>query len=1018
MGQEILYCFKCRTRIVGADFAKGGAFQVGNRVSCSACAAELLRTLPPEERERFLPQMFKATRERRSSGSGTTLEAMDAPLGSSPSRMNAPVIGSSSRLRATSAGPPGGVERRRSRNTVRRLWEQRSRRNMALAAAAAVLLVAVVIVLLNSGGGRSPGSDPAPGAPLTKVAPALGPAAATAEPQEVRKAREFARDYPRDLEGQIAQWRGALLTVDPKTFETVQKELGRLLAVQKEAVAKALAELEVQTKPYLDREEFAVAADLLQTARARFASPEWILAVDRKIEKARSDPARLLPGLLEKAADARRRGAADEIGSLGARVRKWGRRDLASDFEAALAAAPGAPTPAPAPAPSPAAAAPKELEAYRTAWEAAFGRAAAGDLRGAAEELAAATQGLPEGPVRAESAEDLEAIRRAAGAAQEIREALSRTAKGQKVSLERWNDLGAPEKVEGTVLAAEPGRLVLRSEAGTIALEIGELTLVAIADQILARPARKPGEDRTAALLALLGGDQERADRLKVELPERWRKFSPRAASATTVGREAEARRLYVEAEEAAADPSRVATALRNTKTLLADYAGTAFVVRNKAALGARPNLGKEYLFFPDTLRGAGTFKPTKAGKLDSAWLSERDSDAAATPQNYVELSFTALADSEYRLWVYAGACCLETFAFGVQGTEMVLPSARATAAEPGGAAWVPVRPTPPLKKTHAMHNGPKSPARWEWIPIPVPKYASPGVKVVRILTDQQGFAVATASVSALTSSPPRESDLKDLEKFRPRGRPTASEKEIPGLVAHWRFDEGAGESAAEALGKLPPATLHGASWATGRWGAGLRFDGGNSWADLPSAPALDRIAEGSYTVAAWFQADGLPPGQGDEGNASYGIVIRTGLHTGLYYGNNGSFSFMQWFVNPDDPSKSSNVWTASGGKGFPPNVFHHVAGVLDRDTGKALIYVNGKQESSNAFPSQAKAWNYGSVPWRVGIGGPNYPVWRWCTKGVVDEVRFYSRALGAAEVEALSRGPGRAPAPPDAARR
>ena len=41
MGQEILYCYKCQTKIVGADFSGGKAFQVGNHVSCSSCAADL-----------------------------------------------------------------------------------------------------------------------------------------------------------------------------------------------------------------------------------------------------------------------------------------------------------------------------------------------------------------------------------------------------------------------------------------------------------------------------------------------------------------------------------------------------------------------------------------------------------------------------------------------------------------------------------------------------------------------------------------------------------------------------------------------------------------------------------------------------------------------------------------------------------------------------------------------------------------------------------------------------------------
>src|ERR1041384_3856828 len=50
MGQEIVYCFKCATRLLGADFEHGRAIRAGNRAACKACAAELLASLPPEDR--------------------------------------------------------------------------------------------------------------------------------------------------------------------------------------------------------------------------------------------------------------------------------------------------------------------------------------------------------------------------------------------------------------------------------------------------------------------------------------------------------------------------------------------------------------------------------------------------------------------------------------------------------------------------------------------------------------------------------------------------------------------------------------------------------------------------------------------------------------------------------------------------------------------------------------------------------------------------------------------------------
>ncbi len=982
MGQEILYCFKCQTRIVGTDFGKGAAYEVGNNVCCSKCATELLTTLPPKDRESLIAQMFKATQERKSGSTNSALPAMAAPLTSS-----------STRMRTAASNPPS--ERRRSGDTARRLWSQQSKNSMTFAVVGVALLVVLAIVMLNSGGKAAP-----TGVSTRVIATPTDARPSSAEHDEIRKARDFARAHPQDIDGQIGAWRGALLAADRTPgAELAQKELDRLLVVQKDAVKTALLVLDAQAKPYLANEEFVSAADILRAARSKFAAPEWTMVVDRKIDDARSAAVSLLPDLKQKALAAQRRGAADEVKAIQTRVRKWGHPDLTRDLEAALSEATTPEDRKPPPTPTPVPAGSKELEAYRPRWEAAFRRAAAGDATGAAQELGAAVQALTEAPLKTEGNEDLEALRRAGAALQEIRESVARTPKGQKTSLERWNEAGAAERIDGSVANTEPGRLVLRTESGIVPVDIGELTLVGIADLFAARPSKKPGDERTAALLALLGGDLDRAAKWKVELPERWKTFAPKAAAALTAGREGEARRLFAEAEDAAADPTRIGVALANYKTLLAEYSTTAFVARNRASLNGRPNLGKEYLFVPDTLRGAGTFSLTKAGKMESAWLSERDADAATAAKNFVEFSFTALPDLDYKLWVYAAGCCLETFSFGVQGTEMVLPSARSTAAEPGAAAFIPIRPPLLLKKTHDMHTGAKSPTRWEWIPVPLPKYAAPGIKVVRLLTDQKGFAVAYASVSALTSSTPRESELKEIEKVRTK-RALPSEKDIAGLVAHYRLDEGNGTSAQDETGKIEACKISGATWAGGRLGSGLRFDGGNSWAELPNPPALDKLAENSYTIMAWFKPEDLPPGSDDQNNAFYGLILRPGRHIGLAYRGNGCFSLMQWFI--DD---ASNAYVhGAHSRTCPAGVFYHVAGVLDRGSNALLIYINGRLDASEKVDPSLRLLSFSGVPWRLGIGAPGADRWRWCAKGVLDEVRLYNRALTAPEIEALYR--------------
>jgi hypothetical protein len=61
MGQGIVYCFKCSSRIVGADSDKGVGYTIGDRIACAECASTMLPTLPQDQREDLLARMSKTT---------------------------------------------------------------------------------------------------------------------------------------------------------------------------------------------------------------------------------------------------------------------------------------------------------------------------------------------------------------------------------------------------------------------------------------------------------------------------------------------------------------------------------------------------------------------------------------------------------------------------------------------------------------------------------------------------------------------------------------------------------------------------------------------------------------------------------------------------------------------------------------------------------------------------------------------------------------------------------------------
>jgi hypothetical protein len=766
VGQEICYCYKCQRRVVGAEFVSGKAFQVGNHVSCSACAAELLQTLGPDERQQLLSKMFRATQDRQSHTSGA-LQAQADPQQPGSTRSLRANRQSTVRIPVVDAAPPPG-----------------NPRMMAIALGGSLVVVAFGALALFFMGGKErrdsarTSEEPAPSterhaAPSPAAAPAPS-AAHEAARTAIRKARDVASRNPKDLEGQIGAWKEAadLAAGTPSSAE-VRRELDAVLERRKAAIPAEWAELDAKAKAHEVKEEYQAAIDLLQSARLRYSVPEWTQPLDRRVGE--------LYGSV-----ARRAAAPPQAAEL---------------VRTTPPAPPRAETPRPAPSPA-------ELR-----WEAALGRASARDYPAALEQLK-------------DAAADQDALRAAAAVLQESQDLIARWPRGQSLAVE------APEHVEGALLRAEPGRVAIKQAAGPAWVEIGDITPACLAELFRARAAKKPDDDRAAALFCLLEGDVLAAKTIAGagadRIPEKYWQYGAKVAdlrqSPDIQARESEARELWKASEDGQTDYARALPSVESCRKLLSDYAGTGFVERNRAAIASRAAGPKDYLFCPDNLKPAGSWKAGRSAKADSFWTCEKDSIG-----NYIDLGFSAFPGIEYRCWVYAGACCQETFAFSAQGTEMKTPK-DAMPAEPGTNVLVPVRNTiVGLKKAHSMHNGPKAPSQWAWISVPLPKYASSGAKVVRLVGEQQGFSVAYAAVTA-QKDPPRDADLKEFER---------TWKELAG---------------ARKLAPPPPVVRPGKLVCAEDFSKGRgRFTGGGEIvdADLPGKKALAVPPSGS-SVSGW----------------------------------------------------------------------------------------------------------------------------------------------------------------------
>jgi hypothetical protein len=216
------------------------------------------------------------------------------------------------------------------------------------------------------------------------------------------------------------------------------------------------------------------------------------------------------------------------------------------------------------------------------------------------------------------------------------------------------------------------------------------------------------------------------------------------------------------------------------------------------------------------------------------------------------------------------------------------------------------------------------------------------------------------------------------------------------GPAGHWTFDDEKAP-AADAAGRAAGKLVKGPVSVEGRVGRALRFDGKGAHVEIPNTEALKKIQEGSFTLAAWFKADELPPGTDADNNAYCGIVMKAGNHLGLRFNNDGTFAMDYWLAGDMETQAA-----ATGDKTVEPGKWTHVVGVVDRAAGTTRLFVNGAPDGSAEWSKDLRVFDYGETPWRVGIALPDAEEWSWPAKGLIDDVRIYGRALDEKEVKAL----------------
>jgi hypothetical protein len=215
----------------------------------------------------------------------------------------------------------------------------------------------------------------------------------------------------------------------------------------------------------------------------------------------------------------------------------------------------------------------------------------------------------------------------------------------------------------------------------------------------------------------------------------------------------------------------------------------------------------------------------------------------------------------------------------------------------------------------------------------------------------------------------------------------------LPNLIAHWRFDEGEGNRAADGSGHGHIGIVHGARWVRGVRGQALWFDAQDAWFDFGNSPAFNFDRNAPFSITGWIQTEAaagtvVSLRNSRDGGPDIEISLNAGRLGALVREDGGEFGEPARVAGPD---VHDGLW-------------HHFA--LTRKAGGEIeLFVDGSTQGKNAAPHSAGpiTTNLRSAAreqyWLTVRHGPGLAHWNGC----LDDFAIFSRALSETEVRGLA---------------
>ncbi len=197
------------------------------------------------------------------------------------------------------------------------------------------------------------------------------------------------------------------------------------------------------------------------------------------------------------------------------------------------------------------------------------------------------------------------------------------------------------------------------------------------------------------------------------------------------------------------------------------------------------------------------------------------------------------------------------------------------------------------------------------------------------------------------------------------------------GLIAYYPFEGNANDATGNGWNGNP---IGGPTLTAGVYGQAYFFDGVNDRISLPGSFLNSGLPQG--TVSCWIRVDSF--------NATYGrCIFNRGVaasSTALQFNVDGSPGKLRGHINNNSLSPGNAI--------LPLNQFIHVG--LTWNGAKVRYYLNGSLDREISFTPTVPSGSSRTVD--IGVDDQNVGWFH----GIIDDVRFYNRALSASDIQQL----------------